>query len=121
MKHPQYGCPKCASVVTRRCEVVYEESVIQGPNSDTARLSASRFAPPKSPVLVLIATSAAGVASPLALLNGAFALAVLFAASAFGGYRSYVRKAAQYSNDLALYKKLWTCRDCGNIFRPPAQ
>lgn len=138
-------CPDCSSNNTRRCAVVYEAGVstVEGPRYTTVRTSSTalKAAPPVRPVppvehlkvalfwwAAALAFAAFGVSILLSYQDYAtpagLALAALLAvwlgwppAGSLDKER-YEQSLNEYSKDLALYKQLWMCGDCGKIFMP---
>jgi len=142
-------CPSCASRVTKKCDVFYEQGVstVYGPNYVTTRMTsfAMRSAPPSPPVMaandsesfsVVIALIGLGVMVATMLSRASagyvFVGVVLFGLGLFAWLKGqltpgkqesaaqhYQAQVQQYWADLELYKKLWICLDCGKIFIPP--
>lgn len=141
-------CPSCASLVTKKCDVFYEQGVstVYGPNYVTTRMTsfAMRSAPPSPPVKAgdsesgpVMITLIGVLMMTVAMLIQAHGGFVFLGATVLGlgmyfwwevqpapGQREaeaqrYQAQVQQYWADLELYKKLWICLDCGKIFIPP--
>lgn len=143
-------CPSCASLVTKKCDVFYEQGVstVYGPNYVTTRMTsfAMRSAPPSPPVKAGDSESGPVVIT----LIGVLMMTVAMLIQAHGGFiflgatvlglgmyfwwevqpapgqreaeaQRYQAQVQQYWADLELYKKLWICLDCGKIFIPPGK
>jgi hypothetical protein len=143
-------CPSCASLVTKKCDVFYEQGVstVYGPNYVTTRMTsfAMRSAPPSPPVKAgdsesgpVVITLIGVLMMTVAMLIKAHGGFVFLGATVLGlgmyfwwevqpapGQREaeaqrYQAQVQQYWADLELYKKLWICLDCGKIFIPPGK
>jgi len=144
-------CPACASHVTKKCDVFYEQGVstVYGPNYVTTRMTsfAMRSAPPSPPVKATNDSESAGIGIALIgvfvmffamLIKANFGFVLLgVVVLGVGMYfwwegqpapgqleadaQRYQAQVQQYWADLELYKKLWICLDCGKIFIPPGQ
>lgn len=137
MPPPRVYCPDCGSFHSKRCEIVYEQgsSTITGPNFDTQRTSsfADRASPPTPPQVAwhwltsLLMTTLGALFVLTGLSDWSWPALIIGVACVFFAhphqhlppYRQQVRtEMAAFERNMALYKKLWICLDCGKVFKP---
>lgn len=141
MNLKKYICPECGSRHTQRCEMVYQQGVSTGFKGET-RISAlaQRAAPPVNPrqnlfwsvlslatasllVLVFSLTTIMvflyeGLTTNFMLFIAILSLSLYLLMRAIKSMKMKTNAEArrEYESDLALYERLWLCRDCGHIF-----
>jgi len=115
MKSRNYVCPACGSPATKRCRILYEQSVNEGPNFDTRRRFGQRASPPtiQSRIYAVICLLVGGVSVYASPSFGLFMLVL--------GVGLMIRRAIlmpRYKESMDLYEKLWICTDCGHVYQP---
>ena len=140
-------CPECKSGHTARCELIYERGVstVVGPRYITTRTTAMalKASPPTPPAsrgyfwmrllliggfgyflialalaLVLMSGGSLQMSSGCLLTLGALVIWRAHPPKGSLSRKQHWATQSEYKHNLALYKSLWMCVDCGQIFQP---